>query len=80
MVVDPPPLAPREVRRRRSRLGKADVIAGGGTPACATPGRTPLGSTAACLPPRSTVVVLPQGHRRATEAYRASRNRYRHRA
>jgi hypothetical protein len=27
---------PREVHRRHSRLGKADVVAGGGTPACVT--------------------------------------------
>jgi hypothetical protein len=43
-VFDQPPLAPREVRRCRSRLGKAGVIAGGGMPACATPERTPLRS------------------------------------
>jgi hypothetical protein len=33
--------SPREVCRRRSRLGKAGVIAGGGTPAGATQGRAP---------------------------------------
>jgi hypothetical protein len=43
-VVDQPPLAPREVRCRRSRLGKVGVVAGGGMPACATPERTLLRS------------------------------------
>jgi hypothetical protein len=38
MVVVPPPLAPREVCLRRSRLRNADVVAGGGTPAGATLG------------------------------------------
>jgi hypothetical protein len=32
---------PREVRCRRSRQGKAGVVAGGETPAGATPGRAP---------------------------------------
>jgi hypothetical protein len=71
-AVDPPPLAPREVCHRRSHLGKVDVIAGGGTPAGATRGMrlrgddvacVPLGSVAACTPPRSIVVVLPNYHR-----------------
>jgi hypothetical protein len=30
-VADPPPLAPREVLRRRSPLWKAGVVEGGGT-------------------------------------------------
>jgi hypothetical protein len=38
MVVVPPPLAPREVCLRRSRLRNADVVAGGGTLAGATLG------------------------------------------
>jgi hypothetical protein len=41
MAVDLPPLAAREVHRRRSRLGKVGVITGSGTPADATPGHTP---------------------------------------
>jgi hypothetical protein len=40
-AVDPPPLTPREVHHRRSRLEKAGVIAEGGTPASATPRHTP---------------------------------------
>jgi hypothetical protein len=32
---------PREVHRRCSRLGKVDIVARGGTPAGATPGRVP---------------------------------------
>jgi hypothetical protein len=72
---------PREVRRRRSRLGKADVITGGGRQRAplrstrlrgADIVRTPLGSAAACAPPRSAAA--------ATEAYRASRNCHHHRA
>jgi hypothetical protein len=40
-VIDPPSLAPRKVCHRRSRLGKADVVARGGTPASATPRHAP---------------------------------------
>jgi hypothetical protein len=52
-AVDPPTLAPREIRQHRSRLGKVGVVAEGGTPAGATPGRAP---------PRSAAAALPQGH------------------
>jgi hypothetical protein len=59
MVVDPPPLAPREVRHRRSFLRKAGVVAGGGTPAGATPGH---------VPPRSRCRTRASGIRRRVRA------------
>jgi hypothetical protein len=52
-AIDPPPLAHREVCHHRPCLGKAGIIAGGGTP---------TGATLGCGPPKSTADVLPQGH------------------
>jgi hypothetical protein len=63
-------LPPREVCRRRSRLGKPDIVAKGGTPAGATLRRAPPGFAIVCAPPTSVAA--------AHEAYRASRN-HRHR-
>jgi hypothetical protein len=40
-IIDPLSLASREVRHRRSRLGKADVFVGGGTPTSTTLGHAP---------------------------------------
>jgi hypothetical protein len=71
-----------EVYHRRSRLGKAGVIAGGGTPADAAPGDAPPRSRCRARlwdPPRARLPDPPPTRSlRATaatiEAYRASYN------